>query len=142
MSAARDGTARLVVAAILVGVAALGLVALGWWLRDWEFSTDRDRYLDPSWWAGVITVGLGNLAFGKVGFKIALAAVAAVAALLWARRRRAEAADPDHATDQDHATDAGPVAEHTATDDGDGNHPAGDSTPGQGADATRPAQPR
>ncbi|SCL31765.1 hypothetical protein GA0074692_3173 [Micromonospora pallida] len=98
MSAARNGTVRLAVAAVLVGVVALGLVTLGWWFRDWEFSTDRDRYLDPSWWGGVITVDLGHLAFGKVGFKIALAAVAAVGALLWARRRRADHSGSDHVT--------------------------------------------
>ncbi|OZV81024.1 hypothetical protein CA850_12820 [Micromonospora echinospora] len=160
MSAARNSTARLIAASVLVGVLALGLVALGWWLRDWEFSTDRDRYLDPSWWAGVISIGLGNLAFGKVGFKIALAVVAGGAALLWARRRRADHADPvhttdaghttgpDHATAPDHptgaarTTGAGPVAAHPATDDGDVDHPAGDSTTDEGADAGRSAQRR
>ncbi|MFE0594025.1 hypothetical protein [Micromonospora echinospora] len=148
MSAARNSTARLIVAAVLVGVLALGLVALGWWLRDWEFSTDRDRYLDPSWWAGVIVIGLGNLAFGKVGFKIALAVVAGGAALLWARHRRADHADPDHTTDPDSATDpehttgVGPAAAHTDTDDGDVGQPAGNSTTDEGADAGRSAQRR
>ncbi|GLY23867.1 hypothetical protein [Micromonospora sp. NBRC 101691] len=140
MPAARNSTARLIVAAVLVGVLALGLVALGWWLRDWEFSTDRDRYLDPSWWAGVIVIGLGNLAFGKVGFKIALAVVAGGAALLWARRRRADHADPDHATDPEHTTGVGAVAARTGTDDGD--QPAGISTTDEGSDAGRSAQHR
>ncbi|WP_416905393.1 hypothetical protein [Micromonospora echinospora] len=109
MPAARNSTARLTVAAVLVGVLALGLVALGWWLRDWEFSTDRGRYLDPSWWAGVIVIGLGNLAFGKVGFKIALAVVAGGAALLWARRRRADHPAGDSSTDE--CADAGRSAQ-------------------------------
>ncbi|MEU4567411.1 hypothetical protein [Micromonospora sp. NPDC023956] len=89
MTAGRNGSGRLVVAALLTALGALGLVALGWWLRDWEFSTDRGRFLDPSWWAGSMTTGLGYLAFGKAGFKIALVAVGAVAAgTLWARGRR------------------------------------------------------
>ncbi|BCL16697.1 hypothetical protein [Micromonospora sagamiensis] len=113
MTAVRNGAGRLIVAALLTGLLALGLVALGWWLRNWEFSTDRGRFLDPSWWAGLVTTGLGHLAFGKVGLKIALVAVGAVTAgTLWARGRRGGSVPSDAAStrDADGTTGARPDA--------------------------------
>ncbi|MEH0972560.1 hypothetical protein V6U77_15680 [Micromonospora sp. CPCC 205546] len=92
----RSGSGRRYrVAALLAGAVALGLVAWGWWLRDWEYRADRGRFLDPGWWAGVATSGLGHLAFGRTGFKIALVALGlTAAALVGLRRRRAAGAAP------------------------------------------------
>ncbi|MEH1098951.1 hypothetical protein [Micromonospora sp. CPCC 205561] len=97
MADGRGSGRRYTVAALLTGAVALGLVALGWWLRDGEYRADRGRFLDPGWWVGVVTSGVGHLAFGKVGFKIALVVLGLVAAgLVGLRRRRAaEAAAPE-----------------------------------------------
>ena len=80
---------RLVIAALLAGAAGLALVALGWWAVDWQVRADRARTSDPSWWMSGLLRGLGALSFGKAGFKIALACVAAAAAgVAWLRARR------------------------------------------------------
>ncbi|MEV4203010.1 hypothetical protein [Micromonospora globbae] len=85
---------RYAAAALLAGAAALALVALGWWARDWEYRADRGRFLDPEWWAGTAVSALGHLALGTVGFKIALGAVGlAVAAGVGLRRRRSSRLD-------------------------------------------------
>ncbi len=80
---------HLIVAALLAGATGLALAALGWWLVDWQFRGDRERLIDPSWWTSTILRLLGYLAFGKVGFKVALVTVVgAVAAVGWLRARR------------------------------------------------------
>ncbi|MFV2113114.1 hypothetical protein ACFHW0_12355 [Micromonospora sp. LOL_025] len=95
MAGGRSDGRRYRVAALLTGAVALGLVALGWWLRDGEYRADRGRFLDPGWWIGVATSGLGHLAFGRTGFKIALVALGLMAAgLVGLRRRRAAGAAP------------------------------------------------
>ncbi|MEH1128030.1 hypothetical protein [Micromonospora sp. CPCC 206061] len=88
----------LIIAAVVAGLCSLALVVLGWWFRDWEHSTDRQRFEDGSWWAGVVSQVLGYLALGKIGFKLALGGVvAAVSLSAWARgsQRRHEPTD-DH----------------------------------------------
>ncbi|MER7420037.1 hypothetical protein ABT346_25210 [Micromonospora peucetia] len=97
MADGRGSVRRYPLAALLTGAVALGLVALGWWLRDGEYRADRGRFLDPGWWVGFATSGLGHLAFGRTGFKIALVALGlTAAALVGLRRRRAtETAPPD-----------------------------------------------
>jgi hypothetical protein len=80
---------HLIVAALLAGAASLALVVLGWWLVDWQFRADRERLTDPSWWTSTTLRLLGYLAFGKVGFKVALVTVVgAAAAVGWLRARR------------------------------------------------------
>jgi len=88
------------VAAIVTGLCGFVLVAVGWWFRDWDPSSDRQRLDDGSWWAGVVSQGLGYLAFGKLGFKVALATVAgSIGVTAWARRRSKEnAAGPPGVT--------------------------------------------
>lgn len=88
---------RLVIAAVVAGAAGLILVTLGWWVVDWQYRADRDRIYDPSWWSSVVLRGLGYFAFGKAGFKIALIAVAGLAAgVAWlVGRRRSRAAQLD-----------------------------------------------
>jgi hypothetical protein len=79
----------LVLAAVLAGAGALALVAAGWWIVGWEYRGDWGRYADASWWGGLVLRSLGFLAFGKAGFKIALACVVGtVAAVSWLRTRR------------------------------------------------------
>ena len=80
---------HLVLAAVLAGVAGLGLVALGWWIVDWQHQTGWSRLEDGTWWAGLFVRMMGFLAIGKAGFKVALAVVLCSAALVvrWKRRR-------------------------------------------------------
>lgn len=76
-------------AAVVAGICALALIALGWWFQDWEHSTDRQRFEDGSWWAGVLSRALGYIALGQFGFKLALAGVVgSVSLAAWASRRR------------------------------------------------------
>ena len=94
---------RLIIAAVVAGAAGLALVALGWWVVDWQYRADRDRTSDPSWWSSVVLRGLGFLAFGKAGFKIALVCVAGLAAgVAWliGRRRGRNAAELPGGADQ------------------------------------------
>ncbi|GAA3383793.1 hypothetical protein [Cryptosporangium minutisporangium] len=94
---------HLVLAAALTGVGGLALVVLGWWIVGWEYRGDWGRLTDFSWWVGGVLRGLGFLAYGKAGLKIALGCVAAVvAALAWLRSRRHHRAaqpEPDAATE-------------------------------------------
>ncbi|MER7165070.1 hypothetical protein ABT336_03195 [Micromonospora sp. NPDC000207] len=85
----RDGNSRrLIGAALVTMVFALTLLALGWWVRGWEYDPDRSRYLDPAWWVGSLTSGLGYLAISPTGLKVALLVIGApAAAALWLRRR-------------------------------------------------------
>ena len=93
---------RLVIAAVVAGAGGLALVALGWWVVDWQVRADRDRVADPAWWTSVVLRGLGYFAFGKAGFKIALVAVAGiVGGVAWLRaRRRATSEDSPSNTEQ------------------------------------------
>lgn len=78
---------HLRIAAILAGATALLLIVLGWWFQGWEYSNDPARFAEPTWLAGFASRLLGFLAFGKIGFKVALALVAgSVALLVWLRR--------------------------------------------------------
>lgn len=80
---------HLILAAVLAGVAGLGLVVLGWWIIDWQFRADWGRLTEASWWTSGVVRALGFLAFGKVGFKLALAAVlGTVAAVAWWKGRK------------------------------------------------------
>lgn len=84
---------QLVIAALLAGAAGLALVALGWWVVDWQPRYDWERLSDSNWWTSVVVRGLGLLSFSGIGFKIALACVVGVGgAFAWLRgRRRREA---------------------------------------------------
>ncbi|GAA0238879.1 hypothetical protein [Cryptosporangium japonicum] len=82
---------RHVVAAVLTVAGGLALIVLGWWIVGFEYQGDWGRFADGSWWTSEAVKALGLLAFGKVGFKIALAGVAvaaAVGAKVVSRRRR------------------------------------------------------
>lgn len=94
----------MVAAALLAGATGLGLVALGWWVQDWQYLSD---WTDPDrWWGGLVR-GIGYLIMGKIGFKAALALIAAVTVLIgWLRARasrgagRAPATVPPEAEDR------------------------------------------
>jgi len=94
---------HLVAAAVLTVVGGLGLIVAGWWVVGFEYQGEWSRLTDTSWWTGGVLRALGFLAFGKAGFKIALAcvvaAVAVVAKLRLRRRTRAEASETDSAVD-------------------------------------------
>ena len=93
---------RLVIAALVAGAAGLALVALGWWVVDWQVRADRSRTSDPSWWMSGLLRGLGVLSFGKAGFKVALVCVAAVVGgAAWLRARRRGRADDVQREDGD-----------------------------------------
>ncbi|SCL32817.1 hypothetical protein GA0070616_4561 [Micromonospora nigra] len=97
MTVADGGSRRtLLFSALIAGALGLGLVAVGWWLRDWEWNTDRWRFLDPSWLGGVVITGLGHLAIGRTGFKIGLLVLGAAAGgVVWLRQRRGSGAESD-----------------------------------------------
>lgn len=82
---------RHVVAAVLAVVGGLALTIAGWWFVGFEYRGDWGRFTDGSWWASGVAKAFGLLAFGKAGFKVALALVAAVIAISAkvAGRRRA-----------------------------------------------------
>jgi hypothetical protein len=88
---------HLILAAVAAGAAGLALVALGWWIVDWQARSDWARLSDPSWWAGDAVRLLGHLVISGVGFKVALAAVVGLGAgFAWLRvkhRRQAESGD-------------------------------------------------
>ncbi|WP_412540014.1 hypothetical protein R8Z50_29955 [Longispora sp. K20-0274] len=80
---------RWTLAAVLAGLGGATLVLVGWALRGWQIAPDGAKLGDSDWWMGVLSHGLAHLAFGKVGFKVALAAVGGTIALVvWLRRRR------------------------------------------------------
>ncbi|MEV4642320.1 hypothetical protein AB0J80_33720 [Actinoplanes sp. NPDC049548] len=99
-----DNTAnhrRLVIAAVLAGTAGLALVALGWWVVGWRIRADWGSWADGSWWAGAAVRGLGYLAFGKAGFKVALILLAGVSAgTTWVRARRRKPTDAASVVDE------------------------------------------
>ncbi|MGN9813155.1 hypothetical protein ACTMSW_27840 [Micromonospora sp. BQ11] len=99
----QHGHRRLVVAAVLAGAGALALVALGWWMRDWEHRTDPARLVDLSWWSGAGVSALGYLGLGKAGLKLGLLAAGGAAGLaVWlrGRRRRGDGGDVGGTPDQ------------------------------------------
>ncbi|MFG1927722.1 hypothetical protein [Cryptosporangium sp. NPDC048952] len=82
---------RHVAAAVLTVAGGLALILVGWWIVGFEFQGDWGRFADGSWWASEAVKAIGLLAFGKAGFKVALACVAAaiaVSAKVVSRRRR------------------------------------------------------
>jgi hypothetical protein len=79
---------KLIVAAVVAGAAGLALFAAGWWIQDWQQADGSDRLADGSWWAGAIVRGLGYLAFGQVGFKVALAVLLAAGVVIARVQRR------------------------------------------------------
>ena len=88
---------RYLVAAVLTAAGGVALLVVGWWLVGFEYRDDWSRLADGAWWASSLLKGLGFLAFGKAGFKIALVCVVALIALgaKLRLRRRAQATDPD-----------------------------------------------
>jgi hypothetical protein len=88
------GTGTLATAAVIAGVVALALIALGFWLRGWVLPSDGPRFGDPRWWLGLLGHVGGYLALGKGGFKVALAVVLGVSGLaVWRRERRRQRHD-------------------------------------------------
>ncbi|WP_035859125.1 hypothetical protein [Cryptosporangium arvum] len=82
---------RHVVAAVLTVAGGLALIVLGWWFVGFEYQGDWGRFADGSWWASEAVKAVGLLAFGKVGFKVALVCVGAAIAIgakVVSRRRR------------------------------------------------------
>lgn len=98
---------HLVIAAIVAGISGISLIALGWWIQDWQVATGWDRLGEPGWWMAVIMRTLGFLTLGKVGFKIAFVIVAAVIGIVaWRRSARTPEVvtiEPEAATAQDAA---------------------------------------
>ncbi|MET8152034.1 hypothetical protein ACIBSW_40345 [Actinoplanes sp. NPDC049668] len=87
---------HLILAAVLAGAGGLAVIALGWWIVDWQFRADWGRLTEPSWWTGAVVRSLGHLIFSKVGFKIALVGVVgAAASIAWLRARRRREADAE-----------------------------------------------
>ena len=74
-------------AALVAGLGGLALIAVGWWLLDWRYSDQWSRFGDGAWWASMSARALGYLALGKLGFKVALATVIAILALVTMRGR-------------------------------------------------------
>ncbi len=74
-------------AALLAGLGGLALIAAGWWLLDWRYPDQWSRFGDGAWWASMGARALGYLAFGKLGFKVALATVIVILALVTMRGR-------------------------------------------------------
>ena len=85
---------HLAVAAVLAGAAGLALIALGWWIVDWQHERGWGGLSDPRSWLGFVVRTLGYLAIGKVGFKVALGVVFVGVGMgvAW-RRRRSDASD-------------------------------------------------
>ncbi|GIG63275.1 hypothetical protein Lfu02_76470 [Longispora fulva] len=80
---------RWTLAAVVAGLGGVSLVVAGWSLRGWQIAPDRDKLGDADWWLGIVSHGLAHLAFGKVGFKVALAAVGlTIGLVMWLRQRR------------------------------------------------------
>lgn len=82
------GTGVLVVAAVTAGVVSAALVVAGIWLRH-SVGGDGPRFAAAGWWVGMASQVVGYLAFGKAGFKVALAAILGAAGLVtWVRESR------------------------------------------------------
>ncbi|TQS41354.1 hypothetical protein [Cryptosporangium phraense] len=81
-------------AAVLVVAGGLALTVLGWWIVGFEYRDDLGRFVDVTWWLHGAVRALGLLAFGKVGFKIALAVVGVVVAVGAKLRSRRGAREP------------------------------------------------
>ncbi|MGY0236581.1 hypothetical protein [Longispora urticae] len=80
---------RWTLAALLAGLGGASLVVVGWSLRGWHIAPDHTRLGDGDWWLGLLSHGMAHLAFGRVGFKVALGAVVVtVACVVWLRGRR------------------------------------------------------
>lgn len=81
------GTGILVVAAATAGLVAVALVVLGIWLRH-GVAGDGPRFAAAGWWVGIASQAVGYLAFGKAGFKVALAVIlGAIGLVAWIRER-------------------------------------------------------
>ncbi len=79
----------LIAAAVLAGAVGMALIALGWWVVDWQYAAGWDRLTDGDWWTGTAVRWVGYLTFSKFGLKAALAVIVGVMALAaWRRRRR------------------------------------------------------
>lgn len=103
---------KLIIAAVVAGAAGLALVAAGWWIQDWQHVDGWDRLADGSWWAGAIVRGFGYLAFGKGGFKVALAVLLAAGVVIVRMRRRRTPGLPADAFEQ--AAESSTGGEHTS----------------------------
>lgn len=90
-------------AAVLAGAAGLALIALGWWIVDWQYDSGWSGLSDANSWLGFLVRTLGYLAIGKVGFKVALGVVFVGVGLAAAWRRRRSDASEDGA-DKSQAT--------------------------------------
>ena len=83
------GTGVLAAAAVIAGLIAVTLVAVGFWLRGWVLASDDPRFGDARWWLSLLSHIGGYLALGKGGFKIGLAVVlGASGVVVWLRERR------------------------------------------------------
>lgn len=83
----------LIAAAVLAGAVGVALIALGWWVVDWQYAAGWERLTDGAWWTGTAVRWVGFLTFSKFGLKAALAVVVGVMALVAWRRRRNESID-------------------------------------------------
>jgi hypothetical protein len=92
------GTGVLATAAVIAGLTAVALVAVGFWLRGWVLPGDGPRFGDPRWWLGLLSHIGGYLALGKGGFKVALAVVLGASGLLvlFRERRKAKGDIPEN----------------------------------------------
>ncbi|MGN9914294.1 hypothetical protein ACTMTJ_42870 [Phytohabitans sp. LJ34] len=83
------GTGVLAAAAVIAGLTAVTLVAVGFWLRGWVLASDDLRFGDVRWWLSLLSQVGGYLLLGKGGFKIGLAVVLGASGILvWLRERR------------------------------------------------------
>ncbi len=97
----------LIAAAVLAGAVGLALIALGWWVVDWQYAAGWDRLTDGEWWTGTAVRWIGYLTFSKFGLKAALAVVVGVMALAAWRRRRTTPIDEAESTQpHEQASDA------------------------------------
>ncbi len=110
----------LIAAAVLAGAVGLALIALGWWVVDWQYAAGWDRLTDGEWWTGTTVRWIGYLTFSKFGLKAALAVVVGAMALAaWRRRRRAESIDKSQST---HPCEQASDAETASAGGGTGRH--------------------
>jgi hypothetical protein len=88
------GTGVLATAAVIAGITAVALVAVGFWLRDWVLPSDHPRLGDIGWWLSLLSHVGGYLALGKGGFKVALAVVLGASGVaVWLSERRRQRRD-------------------------------------------------